>query len=282
MIAATVVPAFSGAGVSLPTDLAADPILTPRTAPSRVPRLGVDTPPQVEIARSREHLLAAYRLVYQRYAARGLVQRQPAGIIYSCEFAQGDSRTLVALSPAGEVTATATIVGCPGEDELDDCDETIIPWKKIRSFDPSRRLAGVTCLASTDCQRGMKPAAFFSLARFLFQYARYRDYDGLAISIHPRQLRFYSRICPIVPLGKPYRQPKLCNAPAVACRIDLDSIALSRVAPSVLSWFATPISVIELDRPGIDRNDDAFLTRYAELSTQADFAEDTAELASGS
>src|SRR5207302_10280258 len=143
-------------------------------------------------------------------------------------------------------------------------DDAVIPWRMIRSIDRERRLAGVTCLAAADSAHGPKPAAFFALARFLFQYATYRGYDGLVIAIHPRQLRFYGRICPIVPLGAPYRQPKLRDSLAVACRIDLDALSLARVAPGVLSWFQTPIATSEFERPGINPATSALLSHYAE------------------
>jgi hypothetical protein len=226
-----------------------------------VPSLDLGYFPEVRIAADREELLAAYRLVYQRYADRGLVQRSPDGILYSSEFASGDSRTFVALTPEGEVTATATIVSRPQQFEYGK--QTVIPWK-LADESSDRRYAGVTCLAAADCSSGPKPAAFFALTRFLFQYARVRGCDSLLISIHPRQLKFYGRICPIIPLGPAYRQAKLGNALAVACRIDLDDISLMRVAPSVLSWFETPIRASELNRPGISSEDNTFLEAFAE------------------
>lgn len=238
--------------------------LSPRHEASnaRVPRLESERPPPVRIATSRHTLRAAYRLVYRRYSERGLLRRQPSGLLYSPEFSHGDSRTLVALAETGEVTATATFVG--GQAERDFSTSAIIPWRLLPSEDRDRPLAGVTCLAAADCANGPKPLAFFSLARFLFQYAKHRGYDGLVISIHPRQLRFYRRICPIHPLGPAYRQPKLGNALAVACRIDLDrSSLLSQVAPSVLSWFEAPISAYELNRPGISQATDAYLAGCA-------------------
>jgi len=224
-----------------------------------VPSLAASSTPHVRIAENLEELLAAYRLVYRRYAERGLVRREPGGILYSSEFGEGDSRTLVAVNADGELNATATFV----EGAADFSPEAIIPWRMLAEPDLNRRLAGVTCLAAASSAKGPSPVAFFALARYLFQYAKYRGFEGLVISIHPRQLRFYGRICPIVPLGPAYRQAKLGNALAVACRIDLDSESLSRIAPGVLSWFASPISPLELSRPGISAVDNAFLNQYA-------------------
>jgi hypothetical protein len=230
----------------------------------RTLRLELKAEPVVRIARNREELLAAYRLVFRRYAERGYLSRCSGDIVYSKEFASDHSRTLVALSRWGEVTATATIVAEP--EDAAATENGVIPWRLIRSADPHRRLAGVTCLAAADSSVGPKPAAFFGLTRFLFQYARYRNYDGLAIAIHPRQVRFYGRICPIVPLSPVYRQDKLGGSLAVACRIDLDKKSLRRVPPSVLSWFETPISPHELGRPGISPLCNAFLARYADIA----------------
>lgn len=237
------------------------PSAKPAQIPS-VPKLDLAEVPTVRVAASRQELLASFRLVYRRYAERGLVRDKPNGIIYSPEFARGDSRTLVALTKAGQVTATATFISEPD----DPAEEGVIPWRMIQSFDPTRRLAGVTCLASLGSSAGPCPVAFFALARFLFQYAKFRGYDGLAITIHPRQLKFYGRICPIIPLGPVYRQPKLGNALAVACRIDLDAHSLERVNPAVLSWFKTPISQLDLGRPGISKLDDLILSGYADGS----------------
>jgi hypothetical protein len=234
------------------------------TANQRTLRLDLKAEPVVRIAQNREELLAAYRLVHRRYAERGYLGHSTADIVYSKEFASDHSRTLVALSRWGEVTATATIVGEPDDGNVSE--NAVIPWRLIRSADPQRRLAGVTCLAAADSAVGPKPAAFFGLTRFLFQYARFRNYDGLAIAIHPRQVRFYGRICPIVPLSPVYRQDKLGGSLAVACRIDLDKKSLRRVPPSVLSWFESPISPHELGRPGISPLCNAFLSRYADIA----------------
>lgn len=232
-------------------------------ARSRILQLDFQCEPLVRIAQDRHELLAAYRLVHRRYAERGYVGRGKADIVYSTEFAEAHSRTLVVIGPGGEVTATATIVSEPADARNE---QSVIPWQLIRRFDRRRRLAGVTCLAAVDSAAGPKPAAFLALTRFLFQYARARGYDGLAIAIHPRHVRFYRRICPIVPLSAVYRQEKLGGSLAVACRIDLDSRSLRRVAPSVLSWFEQPIPSHELDRPGISALCNAYLSQYADIA----------------
>lgn len=243
----------------------------------RVPNLGNGAVPGVRIASRREELLAAYRLVFRRYSESGFLSQKSSDIVYSPEFAHADSRTLIVVSPAGEVTATATIVTEPATERA--TDESVIPWRIIRSADPQRRLAGVTCMACADGDSGSRPAAFFALTRFLFQYAQYCQYDGLAITIHPRQVRFYQRICPLVPLSSVYSQEKLGGALAVACRIDLDGRSLSRVASSVLSWFESPISSDELCRPGISLADSAFLVRYADNSDYEEFSSSATRMA---
>ena len=228
----------------------------------RVPRLVLQGAPQVSIAAGREQLMAAYRLVYQRYAARGFVRGSAPRLVYSTEFALGDSRTLVALGPQGRVSATATFLGQTGDHDRQS--NTVIPWGTIGEAGNQRRFAGVTCLAAEQaCDAS--PMAFFAVARFLFQYARFRGYDGLVLAIHPRQLRFYQRISPIVPLSGVYRQPKLGNSLAVACRIDLDDASLLRVSPRVLAWFQTPIPARDLNQPGISHQDNAFLTDCADI-----------------
>jgi len=264
-----------------------EPVARPRSRTSlklleptesyRVPNLGKSAVPGVRIASHREELLAAYRLVFRRYTESGFLSEKSSDIVYSPEFAQGDSRTLIVVSPAGEVTATATIVTEPATECA--TDESVIPWRIIRSADPQRRLAGVTCMACADGDSGSRPAAFFALTRFLFQYAQYCHYDGLAITIHPRQVRFYQRICPLIPLSSVYSQEKLRGALAVACRIDLDGRSLSRVASSVLSWFETPIPPEELCRPGISPADSAFLVRYADNSDCEEFSSSAVRMA---
>jgi hypothetical protein len=234
-----------------------------RPARSRTLQIDFSCEPTVRIASERRELLAAYRLVYRRYAERGYVGPGKADILYSAEFAESSSRTLVVLDAFGEVTATATIVSEPAAHQAK---YSVIPWDLIRRFDRRRNLAGVTCLAAVDSAAGPKPAAFLALTRFLFQYARSRDIDGLAIAIHPRHVRFYRRICPIVPLSAVYRQEKLGGSLAVACRIDLDSRSLRQVPPSVLSWFEQPIRQEELDRPGISTLCNAYLSQYAALA----------------
>ena len=235
----------------------------PHPTRSRTLQIGFPSEPTVRIACDRRELLAAYRLVYRRYSERGYVGPGRTDILYSAEFAEPSSRTLVVLDGFGEVTATATIVSEPPGNQGQ---QSVIPWDLIRRFDGSRQLAGVTCLAAIDSATGPKPAAFLALTRFLFQYARSRAFEGLALAIHPRHVRFYRRICPIVPLSAVYRQEKLGGSLAVACRIDLDARSLKRVPPSVLSWFEQPIPQEELDRPGISPPCNAYLSRYAGLA----------------
>src|SRR5438270_13450842 len=79
----------------------------------RVPQLDLDIVPNVRIATQQNDLVAAYRLVFQRYCDSGYIQNHRQGIIYSPVFAHGDSRTLVALSAEGRVAATATLGGAP-------------------------------------------------------------------------------------------------------------------------------------------------------------------------
>jgi hypothetical protein len=122
-----------------------------------VPSLDLTEVPAVRIGEKLPELIAAFRLVYQRYAERGLVNGRPNGIIYSSEFARGDRRTLVATKANGQITATATFIAEPEDTSAD----AVIPWRLIKSYDPTRRLGGVTCLASLGNTSGPSPAAFF-------------------------------------------------------------------------------------------------------------------------
>ena len=62
-------------------------------------------------------------------AERGLVHRGRENI-YSSEFGEGDSRTLVAINADGELNATATFV----EGAADFSPEAIIPWRMLSAY----------------------------------------------------------------------------------------------------------------------------------------------------
>ena len=195
-----------------------------------MPSLAAASTPHVRIAENLEELLAAYRLVYRRYAERGLVRRRAGGntlflgVWRRRQPDPGRHQRRWRAERDRDIRRGGGRFFARSHYSLADASAP----------DLNRRLAGVTCLAAASSATGPSPVAFFALARYLFQYAKYRGFEGLVISIHPRQLRFYGRICPIVPLGPAYRQAKLGNALAVACRIDLDAASLSSIAPGCL------------------------------------------------
>lgn len=219
---------------------------------------------QTGIARGRQELIGAYELVYRRYVARGFVPPDPGGMVYHPTFALPESRTIV-TSYGGRLAGTVTLVG----DNFHGLHLETTYRAEVAQLRARRRaLAEVTCLAVEPQQGEPKSGAFFALTRFMFQYARWYQYDDLLLAIHPRHVQFYERWFRVYRFGpcRPYQLVQ--GQPAIACRIDLH--AVDEVVPhDVFQWYTEPaIAPFEFCTGPISHRDHVYLSSRASHAPQ--------------
>lgn len=213
-------------------------------------------PYETGIAWCRSDLVRAYALVYRRYVRRGFVPPDPVGLVYHPTFGLRSSRT-IATTYYGRTVGTVTVVG----DNF--CGlhiESTYPAEVTRLRRQQRSLAEVTCLAIEPRPEEPKNGAFFALTRFMYQYAQWCQYDDLLLAVHPRHVRFYERWFRVYRFGpcRPYNLVQ--GAPAIACRIDLNSVD-DVVPKDVYQWYTQPAIDTHLFQRGpISRLDHWYLT----------------------
>ncbi len=211
------------------------------------------------IATRRQDLVSAYQLVYRRYLDRGFVPPNPAGLVYHDTFGLPSSRTIRTMY-RGETVGTVTVVG----DSFAGLQlESIYPQEVEHLRCQNRSLAELTCLAIKPDREAPRNGTFFALTRFMYQFAQWRRFDDLLLAVHPRHVRFYERWFRIHRLGpcRPYHLVR--GQPAIACRIDLQSVD-EMVASDVYRWYSDPpISAFEFQRPRISPADHSYLSQSA-------------------
>ena len=180
--------------------------------PSKPPAL------KARIAFSREELTGAFELVYRSYVAKRYIEPHPGGVVYQSTFGLPSSRTLVALSQAGEVLGTLTLVG---DNPLGLQLEATYSAEVQSLRDEGRKLAEVTCLAAEPAAEIRPRAVFFALTEFALHYACWQQYDDLLLAIHPRHYRFYWHCFRVYPVGPCRPHGPVRGNPAVCCRIDM-------------------------------------------------------------
>ncbi|MHB1037778.1 MAG: N-acyl amino acid synthase FeeM domain-containing protein [Pirellulales bacterium] len=176
---------------------------------------------EIGIASTRRDYSRAFELVYRAYRARGYLEPLPGKIWYRVRFGLPTSRTIVAQCQARGVIGTLTVVG-------DNClglpMEGIYHRELQALRDRGRRLAEVVSLTIHPLSRSQSLATFLAMTQFMVQYACWRNFDDLAIAIHPRQMRFYQRWFRFQVVGPCRPHPSVQGNPAIACCLDLHNL----------------------------------------------------------
>jgi hypothetical protein len=183
----------------------------------------------------------------------------PAGLVYHPTFGLPQSRTIVTAHD-GHMTGTVTLVG----DNFHGLHlESTFPAEVAQLRARQRVLAEVTCLAIEPQPGEPKNGAFFALTRFMYQFARWCQYDDLLLAIHPRHVQFYERWFRVYRFGpcRPYNLVQ--GQPAIACRIDLHAVN-DRVPRDVYQWYTHPaIGPFEFQSGPIAHRDHVYLSSRA-------------------
>jgi hypothetical protein len=171
-----------------------------------------------KVANTRSEREAAFRLVYDAYVRRGLMEPNAFEMRVTEHHLMMTTNVYVAVH-AGQVISTMTLI-C--DDALGLPLETLYPAEIAQRRSRGRYLAEVSCLASSDGyfdQRRMVDV-FVRLLSLLIQSARAQGVEQLVVAVHPRHARFYQRLVGCRQFGelKPYECVR--GNPAVALEHD--------------------------------------------------------------
>lgn len=222
------------------------------------------------IAATRDELTAAFELVYRWYLSRGLAQPHPAEMVYRETFGLDTTRTLVAVREGGQVVGTLTIVGDNplgfdlGASYADEV-------QRLRAG--GRRLAEVTALA-VEPRSGLPTlGVFFSLTRFMYQYAQWHGYDELVMVVHPRHFPFYRRHFGATALGPCRPYGPACDNPGIGFHIDVAAVQQC-LRDELFDWFVRRrLPAGDLCRPGMTAIDRQVFLRQTQRRSEGERTE---------
>jgi hypothetical protein len=178
------------------------------------------------VARGKSDRTAAFRLVYENYLAKRLIQPNPYRLRVTPYHLLPTTQVFIA-SRAGEVICTVTLIG-DGQYGL--------PMESIYGDEvhSARRdglyVGEVSCLAVKEVDFRKFLPTFMQLTRVMAQFARANNMDQFLIAAHPKHARFYQRFMGMEQIGGLKEYPSVQNAPAVACCLDFNRIDRERPA----------------------------------------------------
>jgi len=179
------------------------------------------------VARSRDELEQAYRLVYQEYFKQGYVDQGPSQIRLSLHNALPQATTFIALID-DQVTATATVIpdsvlGLP-------MDELYQEEMNVLRQNGQKKLCEVSMLASSSDLFGdkipmmlnaKKMFLIFFLFKHIFDYLRTQvEMDYICITVNPKHAGTYDALF-FQDIGGLKYYDKVNGAPAVAKYLDI-------------------------------------------------------------
>lgn len=185
------------------------------------------------LARSRDDLTQAFRLVFDSYYDAGLVTEKPSGIRLTPHHLMPTSEVLVARL---EDTVVSTLsmfadgyLGLPMESMY---------GEQIQSLrDDGLRLAEIGCLADRRHAPIRFMDAFIQLGRLLAQICQVRGIDALVAVMHPKHARLYQRVMGFRQIGDLSQCPYANDNPAVAVYMRFDD---HRGTPLYDRYFSDP------------------------------------------
>jgi hypothetical protein len=178
--------------------------------------------PDYRIAASRDEWEAALGLVYRAYVRSGLIQMNPYRMRVTPYHALPTTEVLIA-DKGDEVLCTLSIVG---DGELGLPMEAIYAEEVERQRLQGLRLAEVSCLADERDESEQSFSVVSRLMALTAQCAADRGIDRLLIAVHPRHAKFYERFLAFELIGGQKTYASVCDNPAVALAMDLNSLPL--------------------------------------------------------
>jgi hypothetical protein len=185
------------------------------------------------LARSRDDLTQAFRLVFESYYDAGLVTEKPSGIRLTPHHLMPTSEVLVAKLD-DVVTSTLSMFG---DGYLGLPMESMYPQQIQSLRDKGLRLAEIGCLADRRNSPIRFMDAFIQLGRLLAQVCQVRGIDALVAVMHPKHAKLYQRVMGFQQIGDLSHCPYANDRPAVALSMRFED---HRGTPLYDRYFSDP------------------------------------------
>jgi hypothetical protein len=190
----------------------------------------------IEIARSQDDLMGAFRLVYDSYLRAGLIQPSQDQIRVTAYHLLPTTEVFIAKC-GEEVVSTLSLMI---DGKLGIPMEQMYP-EEVNSFRArGLKVAEVGCLADRRQRPSRYLETFFQMTRLMAQAARYRGVDMLIAAMHPRHAHFYKKLLGFRPFGNETQCPYVSDRPAVALYLDFGSF---KDGPSYEKYFGEPLPI---------------------------------------
>lgn len=215
---------------------------TPPGNPTGTPLIGRKEPegPTVKIARSKDELIEAFKLIYRSYLQAGLTVNNPSGLRLTPFHLLSSSEVFVSKI-RGSVFSTVSLF-CDGELGLPM--QTMYP-KEIETLrNQGLKLAEVGSLADRRSDPKRFLANFVVMSRLMVQHASKRGIDALVAVVHPKHARLYKRILGFKQVGDHTDCPYANGNPAEALYLRFEDYRGTRLHDD---FFGTPHSKYELE-----------------------------------
>lgn len=178
------------------------------------------------IAATYEERLAAFRLIYESYREKGLIEENEYEIRVTPYQLLPTTNVFIACH-RGKVICTVTLIG---DGELGLPMESIYFEEVQAERERGLVLGEVSSLAVRDVEFKSFLPIFIKLLRMMSQHARAYGFDQFMIATHPKHARFYKRFMGYEQIGGTKEYPSVCHAPAVACCLNFERIDRERPA----------------------------------------------------
>ncbi len=194
---------------------------------------------QVSLARSKEDLTQAFRLLYTSYVSAGLTSINSLKMRVTPYHVLPTTEVFVAKA-ADEVVATMTMTA--------DSDAGL-PMDKmygneVTELRGSKRVAEMGCFADRRESPFRFMRVFSELAKLVVQVAQARGVDALVLAAHPRHAKFYARTLGFQPFGGLTSCPYAQGNPAVALVMDFERL---RGSATHARLFGDPLEAKQLE-----------------------------------
>ena len=232
---------------------------------SEVGALGAESQ-VVQLARSRDDLTEAFRLVFDCYHEAGMVADK-AGEIRVTPFHLLPTSEVIVAKVNGLVTSTLTLFG---DGYLGLPMQTMYPEQIGELRDSGLRIAEVGCLADRRKSKARFIHTFARMGRLIGQVARARGIDGFVVATRPKHALLYKRVMGFKQLGGPCECPYVNGTTGVALFLHFDE---HRGTDLYDQYFGDPVAPSELAPYRWDRETRQHFRRIVERDNKiADIA----------
>jgi len=216
------------------------------------------------IARTRAERISAFRLVYQNYVQKGLIDENPFGMRVTPYHLLPTTNVFIATQ-GEEILCTVTLIG-DGElgIPMDTTNEDVVAHSRSHGLS----VGEVSCLATKTLEFRRFLPIFVRLTKLMAQHARSYGMDQFLIATVPRHARFYQRFMGFEQVGeeKPYHT--VCDTRGVACCLDFHKTDRNR--PKCYDqYFGAALPKSELIPGPMSRSDVRFFSSAAQFAVDS-------------